>query len=140
MLNIEILNALGDVINTIYADPDFAEQQYPGAWRLAEQQPEPEKPALPRWVSVLAFRKRFTRDERAEIEWAAVDRADQSEAQRRLAAEVRAALADHAQATYIDLDDADTVEGVQMLAGMGLLAPGRADEILLAPVQPSELP
>lgn len=47
MMNIEILNAHGDVVNTIYADPDFAEQQYPGAWRIAEEQPEPQTPPAP---------------------------------------------------------------------------------------------
>ena len=95
---------------------------------------------LQRRVSVLAFRRRFTSAERAAIEWAAVDRADQPSAQRQQAAALRATLADQAAATFIDLDDADTAEGVQALEAMGLIAAGRAATIIGAPVQPQELP
>ena len=102
--------------------------------------PEPEPVPELRHVAVLGFRLRFTKAERGAIEWAAVDRADQPEAQRRQAAELRATLADQAAATYIDLDDPETVDGVQGLEAMGLLAPGRALEILNAPIQPKELP
>ncbi|MDA8455263.1 hypothetical protein M4R22_10870 [Acidovorax sp. GBBC 3334] len=94
----------------------------------------------PRIVSVKGFRFRFTPEEKAAIEWAAVDRPDQPEAQRMQAAALRATLADQAAAQFIDLDDADTVVGVQGLEAMGLLAAGRAAEILGAPVQPQELP
>lgn len=93
-----------------------------------------------RVVSVLAFRRRFTRAERGAIEWAAVDRADQPEAQRRQAAELRASLADQAAATFIDLDDAGTVAGVQALVAMGLLTLARAAAILGTAVQPEERP
>ena len=53
---------------------------------------------------------------------------------------LRATLADQAAAKFIDLDDDDTAMGVQGLEAMGLLAAGRAAEILGAPVQPQELP
>ncbi|WP_422842584.1 hypothetical protein [Acidovorax sp. M2(2025)] len=101
-----------------------------------------ESPALAAQskVSVLAFRRRFTIQERAGIEWAAVDRADQPDAQRQQAALLRATLADQAAASFIDLADATTVEGVQGMEAMGLIAPGRAAEILGASVQPEELP
>ena len=105
-----------------------------GAW-----EPDAEQ-AAHRKLSVLAFRRRFTLAERAGIEWAAVDRADQPEAQRQQAAMLRASLADQAAAKFIDLDDATTVEGVQGMEAMGLIAPGRAAEILGAAVQPEELP
>ena len=138
-MRIEILDAQGAVTNTIRATTEEAERKHPGRWRVVD---EPLPPALPelRRVSVLGFRRRFTKAERAAIEWAAVDRADQPEAQRQQAAALRATLADQAAATFIDLDDADTVEGVQGLEAMGLLAPGRALEILTAPIQPEELP
>lgn len=115
------------------------------AWAMlpyVKSPPEPEAPtmAVRRIVSVLGFRRRFTPEERAAIEWAAVDRPDQPEAQRMQAAALRATLADQAAAKFIDLDDDDTAMGVQGLEAMGLLAAGRAAEILGAPVQPQELP
>ena len=43
-MRIEIMD--GDtVINTILATPEFAEQQHPGKWRLAEVQDVPAEPA-----------------------------------------------------------------------------------------------
>lgn len=138
-MRIEILDAHGAVVNTILADEAFAEQHHPGAWRVAEEQLDLTS-ATPRRVSVLAFRRRFTMAERAAIEWAAVDRSDQPEAQRQQAAALRAILADQAAASFIDLDDEDTMEGVQSLEAMGLIGAGRAAQILGAPVQPEELP
>ena len=48
-MRIEILDAQGAVTNTILATEEFAEQQHPGAWRLAEVQdvPTPPTPATP---------------------------------------------------------------------------------------------
>ena len=103
-------------------------------------EPEPQPVEVSRIVSVLGFRSRFTPAEKAAIEWAAVDRPDQPEAQRMQAAALRATLADQAAATFIDLDDPTTVGGVQGLEAMGLLAAGRAAEILGAPLAPEELP
>lgn len=93
-----------------------------------------------RRVSVLAFRKRYSMAERAAIEWAAVDRAELPQTQRQQAAALRATLADIAAASFIDLDDPDTIAGTQMLESMGLIAAGRAAEILSAPVQEVEKP
>lgn len=97
-------------------------------------------PAAARRVSVLAFRLRFRREERAIIEWAAVDKHDATTAQRMQAAALRADLKDQAAATYIDLEDPGTVAGVQGLEALGLIEPGRAASILNTPVQPEELP
>ena len=44
------------------------------------------------------------------------------------------------RATFIDLDRADTRSGVLQLEQFGLLAPGRALEILDAPVSDLERP
>ena len=128
------------VVKTIVADEAWAEQHYPGAWRLAAVQGDPAEAPAARRLSVLAFRRRFTPAERAAIEWAAVDRADQPDAARRQAAALRATLADQAAAKFIDLDDADTIAGVQTLEAAGLIAAGRAADILDAPVDPEELP
>jgi len=114
--------------------------EWDGTRFIAPSAQEQQPAAGQRRVSVLAFRRRFTPAERAAIEWAAVDRPEQTDAQRLLAAALRATLADQAAATYIDLADADTVAGVQTLEALGLLATGRAAEILGAPIQPGELP
>ena len=103
-------------------------------------EPEPQPVVAPRVVSVLGFRSRFTPAEKAAIEWAAVDRPDQPEAQRMQAAALRATLADQAAAKFIHLDDPATVVGVQALEAAGLLQPGRALAILDAPIEPKELP
>lgn len=107
-------------------------------WRWPDVPPS----ALPasRRLAPLAFRRRFTQDERAAIEWAAVDRADQSVPERMQAARLRATLKDQEQADFIDLDDPDTATGVQLLEALGLIQNGRAAEVLSAPVQPEEMP
>lgn len=55
-----------------------------------------------------------------------------------LAATVRVSNADIALSTYIDLDRPDTQAGVKSMEDFGLLAAGRADEILDNPVQDFE--
>ena len=99
----------------------------------------PDAPA-DRRISVLWFRRRFTRAERVAVEWAAVDRSEQTEAQRRQAAELRASLADQSAATFIDLDDPDTISGIQALVSIELLTPQRASDILDTAVKPEERP
>lgn len=137
---IELLNPAGEVENRIVGTVAFAKASITGAWRVAAMQNDAAPVPQPRRVSVLAFRRRFTPAEKAAIEWAAVDRPDQPEAQHMQAAALRATLADQAAATFIDLDDEDTEAGVQTLEAMDLLEPGRALEILTNPVQPEELP
>ena len=103
-------------------------------------EPEPQPVKVLRRVSVLAFRLRFTPAEKAAIEWAAVDRPELPEALRLQAAALRATLADQAASPFIHLEDPATVAGVQGLEALGIIAPGRALEILTAPIQPEELP
>lgn len=116
-----------------------------GAWIECPYEKPPLLPELPqhpdpRHISPLALRRRFTLTERSAIEWAAVDRADTSEKQRKDAAMLRACLKDQEQAGFIDLDDADVAAGVRLIEDLQLIAPGRASEILGAPVQPGERP
>lgn len=64
MACIEILDGAGAVIDTILASEEFAQEHYPGAWRLALQD-EPEQPAedpLVWWVDVGPFYDRFGPD------------------------------------------------------------------------------
>ena len=91
-----------------------------------------------RRITKLAFRNRFTKAEKAGIEFAALDDPTAPIAQRQQAAALRADLKDQEQATFIDLDDEDTRAGVLTLEAVGLIAAGRAVEILDAPVQDKE--
>ena len=89
-------------------------------------------------LTKLAFRNRFTQAEKVMLEIASLDNPAATMPQRQQAAALRATLADTAAATFIDLSRAETRAGVQMLEAGGLLAEGRALEILDAPVQSHE--
>lgn len=91
-------------------------------------------------LTKLAFRNRFTQAEKVMLEIAALDNPAAPMSDRQQAAALRATLADTAAATFIDLSRAETRSGVQMLEAGGLLAEGRALEILDAPVQSHERP
>ncbi len=91
-------------------------------------------------ITRLAFRNRFTQVEKVILEMSALDDPAAPMAQRQQAATMRAYMADVNAATFIDLDRDDTRAGVQALEAAGLLASGRALEILDAPVQPHEKP
>lgn len=131
MKRIEILGADGAVINTIVADEEFAEAQHPGAWRLAADQPEQVPAPELRRITRLAFLSRFSDSEAVAIDLASIGATPQAAGMRRYMSKVNAA-------TYIDLDRADTRAGVQALEAAGVLAAGRALQILDAPVQPEE--
>lgn len=92
--------------------------------------PLPEAPP-PRRITRLAFLSRFTDAEAVAIDLASIGATPQAAGMRRYMSKVNAA-------TYIDLDRADTRAGVQALEAAGVLAAGRALQILDAPVQPEE--
>lgn len=94
-----------------------------------------DTPARPRHIWKLAFRNRFTQPEKVAIEMAAIDSAEATTEQRQIAAALRASVKDMDAATFVDLDLAMTRLGVLALEQYGLLAAGRAIEILDAPVQ-----
>ena len=143
----------GRVVNIIDADAAFIET-LPGTWAPAEgagigwlydgvafTAPVPEsQPAQDTRITRLAFRKRFTQAEKVALEIAALDDPSATPAQRAQAAALRAYLKDVDAATFIDLADAHVAAGVQTLEAAGLLAAGRAAEIINAPVTPDELP
>lgn len=95
-------------------------------------------PVPNRHISGLAFRRRFTKSERAAVEWAAVDKPDRPDAERQMAAALRADIKDQEQARFIDLNDPDLIGGVVSLETYGLIAVGRAAEIIDSPVQDAE--
>lgn len=115
--------------DTLVDDPNYVQPPEP---------PPVPAPAAPRHITPLAFLLRFTKAERVSIEWAAVDKADRPDSERQMAAALRADLKGQEQARFIDLDNADLVGGVTTLETYGLIAAGRAAEILSAPVQPGE--
>ena len=110
--------------------------------QLSAPQPEPptDLPPAPetRQITRLAFRNRFSQAEKTMLEIAALDDPSAVMEQRQRAAALRAYMKDVDSATFIDLDRADTRAGVQSLELLGLLAAGRAAEILDAPAQPEE--
>ena len=91
-------------------------------------------------ITKLAFRNRFTSPEKVAIELAALADPAAPMPQRQQAAALRANQADLAAATFVDLARPDTRAGVQVLEAAGLLAEGRALEILDAPIQSEERP
>lgn len=99
--------------------------------------PEPPAPEV-RHITKLAFRNRFTMKEKVAIELAGNINPNDPVQKQQLAATVRASNADISASTYIDLDRPDTRAGVKSMEEFGLLAEGRADEILDSPVQDFE--
>lgn len=91
-------------------------------------------------ITRLAFRNRFTQAEKVALEFAALDDPAAPIAQRQQAAAIRVYLADVAASAFIDLERADTRSGVQSLEAAGLLAAGRALQILDAPIDDHERP
>jgi hypothetical protein len=81
-------------------------------------------------LTVLEFRNRFTQAEKVAIELASLDDPAAALSQRAQAAALRAYQADLLVASYVDLSRADTQAGVHALEQFGLLAPGRALQIL----------
>ena len=109
---------------------------------LPYQAPAPAPPPVPepQRITRLAFRNRFTAAEKVALEIAALDNPAAAMPARAQAAALRANQADLAAATFVDLQRADTRAGVQMLEAAGLLAAGRALQILDAPVEAHERP
>lgn len=98
---------------------------------------EPPAPEL-RHITKLAFRNRFTMKEKVAIELAGNINPNDPAQKQQLAATIRSSNADISASTYIDLNRQDTRTGVESMEEFGLLAAGRADEILDSPVQDFE--
>lgn len=94
---------------------------------------------LPKRITKLAFRNRFTIQEKANIELAAIDDVNGTPEERMQSATLRALLKDIDAANFVDLTREDTISGVTMLETFGVLQPGRAEQILTAPVNQIEL-
>jgi len=139
----------GLVVNAIHADSvERAQQFYPDniameqpdgvgpGWRLVDGAwVEPERVEVPedKRITRLAFLNRFTDAEAVAIDLASQGATVQAAYMRRYMQRVNAA-------SFIDLADPQTRNGVIALEDADLLADGRADEILNAPVQAGERP
>lgn len=114
--------------NVIVALPDFITENYPDAVLVEE----PPAPAV-RTTTIttrLAFRSRFTGAEKTAIELAMLDDPSAPVEQRQQAAMLRAFDKDLGAAEEIDLSFPQLIESVRALERFGLIAEGRADEVL----------
>ena len=97
-------------------------------------------PAVLRRITRLAFFRRFTLDEDAAIELAALDSPGGNPAARRALARSRVATRRVTLSPFVDLDDAEVRATVQGYEAAVLLAAGRALVILEGEVLASERP
>jgi hypothetical protein len=122
----EILNDVGEVINTIVAEEWFVEQNYSGRYRLVGPEPQPYIPLI---ITKAAFRFRF-----ADVEYAAIlEAADTDYA-------VKAWVETFNMVSQVNLSDERTVAGLNVLVSKGLLTQERATEILSTTVLEGERP
>ena len=102
-----------------------------GAWFMQPYvKPDSEPTPEDRRITRLMFRNRFTQAEHVTIEIASLDDAAAPMQQRQMAAALRVMQRQVSDAEFIDLNDLVTRAGVQQLEAFGLLAEGRAAEIL----------
>lgn len=141
MARFEILDAAGAVVNVVVGDLAFVSEHYPDRYREIET-PTYEQPPVDHGSTITrrAFRARFTTVEKVIIEMASLDDPAAPIEARNQAAMIRAYQKDVDSAEHIDLGDPATADGVQLLEAAGLLAAGRAAEIIETPVTWDELP
>jgi hypothetical protein len=89
-------------------------------------------------LTVLSLRNRFTQTEKITIDMASIDNPTATMQSRQLAAALRVMMSDLNVATFVDLSLPNTIQGIQDLETYGIIGPGRASEILTAPVQDFE--
>jgi len=108
----------------------------------APPEPDPAPKSIPqnRIITNYAFDMRFTLEERVAIEMAGMDDPAATLEQRAQAAALRVSQERAKKAQFTDLDDPLVISSVQQMEARGLLAAGRAAEILDAPVLDIERP
>lgn len=114
-------------------EPTEPPPRVPGTLIAPEPAPAPEPTPELRHVTRLAFLSRFSDAEAIAIDLASMGATVEAAGMRRYLSKVNAA-------TYIDLDRPDTRAGVQALEAAGILAEGRALEILDTPIEAQERP
>jgi len=126
--------------NTIRADAEFVEKHYPGAQLVPEPEATEPQPAFYTKMTRLAFRSRFSGDEKRGIKLASVINPAAAPQDQAMAADISNYMDDVRDAEHIDPQDPKTRGGLLLLEAIGLLDHGRALEILDAPIQPGEAP
>jgi len=108
----------------------------------AAPEPEPVPDPIPpnRIITNYAFDNRFTLDERVAIDLAGLDDPTAAMEQRAMAAALRVSQERAKKAQFTDLDNPTVRASVEQMEAIGLLAEGRAAEILDAPVLDEERP
>ena len=128
--------ATGTVVYAYTADEAVDWPDYPFSTHNHNLVVPVEPPDPSRRLTKLQFRNLFSPEEKVAIEFASLDNPSASQDVRLQAAGLRVFLADVESATpepdgtSIDLDDPRTVAGVNALESYGLIATGRAAEIL----------
>ena len=128
--------ATGKVVYAYTADEAVDWPDYPFSTHNHNLAIPVEEPAPTRRATKLQFRNLFTGEEKVAIEFASIDNPNGTQEERLKSAGLRVFLADVESATpepdgtSIDLDDQRTVAGVNALETYGLIATGRAAEIL----------
>jgi len=105
-----------------------------------EPEPAPEPIPQNRIITNYAFEMRFTLDERVAIDLAGLDDPTAALEQRAMAAALRVSQERAKKAQFTDLDNPVVRASVEQMETIGLLAEGRAAEILDAPVLDEERP
>ena len=107
-------------------DTSLLGKRYEGGVFLNVEQPPQTQ------ITRLAFLSRFTDEEAIALDLASMGATVEAATFRRYISKVNAA-------SFIDLNNQDTINGVNTLAALGILTEERATEILTAPVQQHEL-
>ena len=137
----QILTPEGEIDNVIVATEAFVKAAYPGRWRVVAEPAQPEEPKTKNnRLSPLAFLRRFTDEERVRFDLSSIDDPNDPEDKRKRAAQLRMFESDYKLASYIALDDPRTIAGVNGLEALGIIAKGRAKEVLEGEVKPEEMP
>lgn len=93
-----------------------------------------------RYITKLAFRNRFTLDEKIAFEMAQVDDPTATQDVRLAAAAVRVLEKDLAASAYADMNNSAVQAGLHQLETIGVLGVGRAEEIIWGDIEPYEVP
>lgn len=121
-----------DMIELPSYDTSLLGKRYEDGEFITIEQPVAE-PVIQTQITRLAFLSRFTDEEAIALDLASQGATVEAATLRRYLSKVNAA-------TFIDLSREDTRAGVLALEPMGILAEGRALEILDAPIQDHEVP
>lgn len=118
---------MAEIINQ-YQDGEYTVTEY-ASGRVERRLPVSTPQATPtkRLLTRLAFRNRFTPAEKAALYTAAES-----------SIQIKIYLDDLAAATFVDPERPDTIAGVQALEAATIIGPGRAAEILGAPITEEE--